>query len=119
VVVAGCLIALATPSPAEGWIKLYRRLSEQHQLDTDRDDIVPPPNFGFDFNTGQWVTIRVPDALRDELISAGGRRYDVRRNGEVTTVDLPRDTAAELLRHPAWRDLNQKLVAELIPEGTQ
>jgi hypothetical protein len=118
VVVAGCLIALATPSPAENWIEYYRRLSDAHLADIDRDAITAPPNFGFSFSSGEaWVTLNVPDVIAREgsvLRGGDGNDYGFRWFGTKATVDIFRKHATALLKNPAWRSLNEAKARELI-----
>lgn len=59
-VVAGCLVALATPlSGADGWLEFYRRQAEEPEKYAswaiDRDDISAPaaPDFGWQFTKQQ------------------------------------------------------------------
>jgi hypothetical protein len=102
--------ALAPRSGADHWLEFMRRQVVAQQLDVDRDDVMPPPNFGFQFSTGNYVTLNVPPAIGAEGdISAqctGGQRFGVRRFGDRITVDLPHEAARELLRRPIWREMN-------------
>ena len=107
---------LPTPSPAEGWIELYKRLSEAHTLGTDRDDILAPPNFGYSFSSCDWVTLEVPDVITREgsVLRVGGNDYGFRWIGTKATVDISRKHAAALLKNPAWRELNDAKALEMI-----
>jgi hypothetical protein len=112
---AACGAALARGG-AEGWIEFYRRQSEAHQLDVDRDEIVAPPNFGYSFSSGNWVTLEVPDVIAREgsVLRAGGNDYGFRWIGTKATVDISRKHAAALLKNPAWRELNDAKALEMI-----
>jgi hypothetical protein len=114
---AVCGAAIAVGG-AEGWLEYMRRASEQHlaSLGTDRDDVMPPPNFGFSFSSGEaWLTLAVPDVIAREgsVLRVGGNDYGFRWFGTRATVDISRKHAAELLKNPAWRSLNEAKALEL------
>jgi hypothetical protein len=86
-----------------------KRQTEDIGFNTDIDD-VKPPAFGYDFSGAPLVQIRVPDVIaREGWVYAGNHRHNVRRNGDCGYVDLRREDADELLRHPVWAALNKAL----------
>lgn len=102
-------------STADNWIEFLRRQLARAGIDRDP---IRPPKFGFDFGSvtpDQLVRLTVPIAIETSggnSVVARGDRFHWRFAEGRAYLDLPREHAREILRHPVWRADNADILAE-------
>jgi hypothetical protein len=112
-VVAGCLVALATPvTGAEAFLEVMRRrIEEPWRGNCDLDDIrAAGDSFSWRFSSEPLVDIWVPAPLVQGMAGTrfvGDRAFIQKTRGEARQI---------LLSQLAWRALNEELATELLGE---
>jgi hypothetical protein len=122
VVVAGCLVALATPvTGAEAFLEFMRRQVEEpwrfrHSTDHDAIRAPGPPNFGWNLASEPLVRVVVPPVIAAE---GSVNNRSLRRIGDQAVAEMTRGEARGWLENPEWRKLNQDLAKELFGEDAR
>jgi hypothetical protein len=115
----------SSKSSGDHWCEYLRRELEEpgRRWTTDCDAITaasgPAHDWGFGFNTQkppELVKLVVPSPIAETGAVQLNRLYICRRVGDEVTVELPRSTAASLLRNSVWRGLNEVTARELLDE---
>jgi hypothetical protein len=116
---AGCIWLLSQPmTSGDAWMALIECWGRGERygggsLSTDHDDIrAAGPEFGWNMSSEPLVQVTLPP-----VIAAESRMRNARRIGDKTIAEMTRSEAADRLRNPAWRDLNEALAKELAEDA--